>query len=71
MILVNRVFQEHEYIRVVDCGKPISQAVHDWAREYSEQYSVNIVVAQGSAVQIYTTDPEFRDAMSSVYNSVG
>jgi len=67
VILVNRVFQEHEYIRVVDCGKPISQAVYDWARDYSEQYNVNIVVAQGSAVQIYTTDPEFQDAMSKAY----
>lgn len=68
VILVSRVQDGHDYIRVIACGSDIAPQVQEWARIHSEKHSVNIVIPGPSGIKIYSNSMEFRRTMSKIYD---
>lgn len=70
VIMVARVLDMHEYIRVIESRGAIPQRVYDWAQEYSTQHDVNILIPVSGGVRVYSTNAEFRSAVAEIYRIV-
>jgi hypothetical protein len=55
-------------MRAVTCGAPVSAEILAWARDYSEQHGVNMVIDDGKHAQVYSSDAEFRAVIAKIYN---
>ena len=70
MIIVGRVQDGYDYMRVIESRDPISPKIHEWAQSYSVQYNVNLLVPKQGGTCVYTQNPEFRDCISKIYNII-
>ena len=70
VILVSRQHQEWTYTRVVDCGRPIPRAVHEWAQQSSAQQQINILIPHDHDWCVYSGDSGFRDSIAKIYRVV-
>mgnify|MGYP003333950233 FL=1 len=70
VIMVARTHEQHEYIRLVECGAPIGQPIHAWAKEYSAQHGVNIVINLDDGLCVYSSSQDFRNSMAKIYRLV-
>lgn len=65
--MVARVHDSHEYIRVIESRGPVPDNIHAWAQEHSDRHGINILVPVTGGVRVYSTDPDFRSAIGTVY----
>jgi hypothetical protein len=64
VIFVRQVNNDFEYIKIVEAGKPVSQEVIAWTKDYAEEHKINVEWAVDE-VPFFAGSAEFVKAMTT------